>query len=122
MLRFRTPATLYICETILKRLAQDLKDMAALGPSIQEEHAMVGPRHRRVVTHAEQSPVRPAILWMRVVSRASAKVMAGRLVVRRRASSSGPLREGHGGGRYRQNACITLSFTIASRGVEGHHR
>ena len=41
-----TPAKLYSCETILKRLAQDLKDMAAeLGQFIQEEHAIVGQRH-----------------------------------------------------------------------------
>ena len=42
MLRFRTPAKLYSCETILEWLAQDLQDMAAaLGPFIHEEHAMV---------------------------------------------------------------------------------
>ena len=31
-------------------------------------------------------PVNPAALWMRVVSRASARVIAGRIVVSRRAS------------------------------------
>jgi hypothetical protein len=42
-LRFRTPAKLYSCETLLEWLAQDLKDMAAeLEPFIQVEHAMVG--------------------------------------------------------------------------------
>jgi hypothetical protein len=45
-----------------------------------------GARHGRVVTHAVRSPVRPATLWMRVVSMASAKVMAGRMVVSRRAN------------------------------------
>ena len=47
------PAQLYSCETILKRLAQDLEDMAAVpGEFIQKAHAMVGqqhfPRHRHV--------------------------------------------------------------------------
>jgi hypothetical protein len=145
--RSRTPERLYLCDTLLKWLAQDLKDMVAeLGQFIRAEHAMVGQQHvarHRHVASADQPrirdgmvrratsagrdqrrtvPVRPATLWMRVVSRASARVMAGRLVVRRRATSSGPLQEGQGGGRYRQNACITFSFTIASRGVEGHHR
>ena len=41
-----TPAKLYSCEPLLERLAQDLKAMAAaLGPFIQEEHAVVGQRH-----------------------------------------------------------------------------
>jgi hypothetical protein len=37
-----------------------------------------------------RSPVRPAILWMRVVSRASARGIAGRIVVSRRASLDVP--------------------------------
>jgi hypothetical protein len=42
-LRFSTPAKLYIYDTLLERLAQDLEDMAAeLGQFIQEEHAIVG--------------------------------------------------------------------------------
>jgi hypothetical protein len=45
-LRFRTPAKLYIYETLLERLAQDLEHMTAkLGPFIQEEDAVVGQRH-----------------------------------------------------------------------------
>ena len=37
---------LYVYETLLARLAQDLEDMAAeLGPFIREEHAVVGQRH-----------------------------------------------------------------------------
>jgi hypothetical protein len=75
---------------------------AALGPCIQEAHAMVGQRHLarqwylatpdephvgdgvmrgadgRVVTTAVRAPVRPATLWMRVVSRTSARRSAGR--------------------------------------------
>jgi hypothetical protein len=39
-----------------------------------------------VVTNALHSAVRPATRWMRVVSRASARVMSGRMVVNRRAS------------------------------------
>jgi hypothetical protein len=41
----------------------------------------MGVRHGRVVTTAARAPVRPATRWRRVVSRASAKVIAGRLVV-----------------------------------------
>jgi hypothetical protein len=42
-LTLRTPAELYIYETLIERLAQDLQDMAAaLRPFIQEEHAVVG--------------------------------------------------------------------------------
>jgi hypothetical protein len=45
-LRSRTPARLYLHDTFLERLPQDLEDMAAaLGPFIQEAHAVVGPRH-----------------------------------------------------------------------------
>ena len=97
--------------TFLQRLPQHLQDMAAeLGQFIQEQHAVVGQRHLarhghvappispasemvwwgarngRVVTNAVRSPVRPATLWMRVVSMASARVIAGRMVVSRRAS------------------------------------
>jgi hypothetical protein len=40
--RSRTPAKLYVYDTLIERLAQDLEDMtAALGPFIHEEHAMV---------------------------------------------------------------------------------
>jgi hypothetical protein len=43
VLIFSTPAKLYIYDTLLERLAQDLEDMAAeLGQFIQEEHAIVG--------------------------------------------------------------------------------
>jgi hypothetical protein len=113
--RSRAPARLYLCDPILERLAQDPKDMAAaLGPCIQEAHAMVGPatrhpasargprrsaphprwcggaRNGRVVTHAVRAPVGPATLWMRVVFMASARVMDGRMVVSRRASMDLP--------------------------------
>jgi hypothetical protein len=43
--RSRTPARLrlYVYDTLLERLAQDLEDMAAeLGQFIQEAHAVVG--------------------------------------------------------------------------------
>ena len=76
---------------------------AKLGPFIQEEHAIVGQRHlarHRHVAPADQpcirdgmvgdakgasrdpavrSPVRPATLWIRVVSMALARVIAGRI-------------------------------------------
>jgi hypothetical protein len=87
---------------------------AKLRQFIQEEYAVVGQRHvarhrhvaapdqpdirdgvmggrnRRVVTTAVQSPVRPATRWMRVVSVASARVIAGRMAVHRRVSFDGP--------------------------------
>jgi hypothetical protein len=99
----------------LQRLAQPFEHVAAeLRQLIQEEHAvvrqrplarqrhlaaadqpriregLVGARHGRVVTHAVRAPVRPATLWMRVVSMASARVIAGRMVVSRRASLDVP--------------------------------
>jgi hypothetical protein len=41
-----TCGRLYLQDTILERLPQDLQDMAAArGPCIQEAHAVVGPRH-----------------------------------------------------------------------------
>jgi hypothetical protein len=81
---------------------------------IQEEDAVVGQRHvalprhlaaadqldirdgvmgganGRVVTNAVRSPVRPATLWMRVVSMASARVIAGKMVLSRGASIDFP--------------------------------
>jgi hypothetical protein len=46
MLGFRTPAILYVYETLLERLPQALQDVAAaLRPCIQEEHAVVHERH-----------------------------------------------------------------------------
>jgi hypothetical protein len=46
------------------------------------------------VTHAVRSPVRPATLWMRVVSMASGRVIAGRIVVSRRANLDLPAPDG----------------------------
>jgi hypothetical protein len=95
---------------------------AARGPFIEEAHAMVGQghlprlrhvaaadqprirdgvmrgtRHGRVVTNAVRSPVRPATRWMWVISIGSAKVMAGRRVVRQRANIDVPAPGGHAG-------------------------
>ena len=45
-LKLRTPAKLYIYETLLERLPQHLQDMPAeLRELIQKEHAIVGQRH-----------------------------------------------------------------------------
>jgi hypothetical protein len=44
------------------------------------------------VTTAVRTPVRPATQWMRVVSRASGRVIAGKIVVSRRASIDFPAR------------------------------
>jgi hypothetical protein len=52
----------------------------------------MGARNGRVVTTTVWALVRPATRWMRVVSMASARVMAGRLVVSRRASIDVPAR------------------------------
>jgi hypothetical protein len=64
--RFRTPTKLYLCEAILQRLAQDLQGMAAaLGPFIQEEHAVMGQRHlagHRHVTTADQPCTRDGVM------------------------------------------------------------
>jgi hypothetical protein len=92
-----TCGRLYLYDTILKRLAQDLEDVAAaLRQFIQEEHAVVCQRHvarprhlsaadqphiregvmgarkGRVVTNAVRSPVRPAMRWRQVGLMASA--------------------------------------------------
>jgi hypothetical protein len=94
----------HACDVIFQRLAQDLQDMAAaLGPCVLEVHAMVGQQHGAppisptsemvwwegrngwVATTAVRLPVRPARRWMQVVSKASARIIAGRMVVSRRA-------------------------------------
>jgi hypothetical protein len=60
------PAKLYLYETILERLAQDLEDMAAeLGQFIQEAHAIVGQRHvarHRPVPAADQPHIRNSMV------------------------------------------------------------
>jgi hypothetical protein len=57
---------LYIYDTLLERLAQDLQNMAAeLGPFIQEEHAMVGQRHlagHRHVAPTDQPRIREGVV------------------------------------------------------------
>ena len=64
--RSRTPGRLYLCDTLLERLPQDLEDMAAaLGPCIQEAHAMVGQRHvarHRHVAPADQPRIRDGVV------------------------------------------------------------
>jgi hypothetical protein len=107
----RTLARASACDTGLNQLTQHLQDVAAeLRPFVQKEHPMVrqrhlarhwhvahtdqprirdgvvGARHGRVVTNAVSARVRTMTRWMRVVSMASARVIAGRIVVRRRAS------------------------------------
>jgi hypothetical protein len=68
---------------------------------------------------AVRSPVRPATRWMRVVSRASAKVIAGRMVVSRYASTDLPAPGGLGAARYGQNTCIIFTFaSIACSDVD----
>jgi hypothetical protein len=76
----------------------------------------MGARNDRVVTKAVRSPVRPATLWMRVVSMASTSVIAGRMGVSRRASIDSAPPGGRGGGRYGHNAGIRFAFASTSRG------
>jgi hypothetical protein len=65
-LKLRTTAKLYKYETLLERLPQDLQDMAAaLGPFIQEEHAIMGQRplaRHRHVAPADQPCVRDGVV------------------------------------------------------------
>jgi hypothetical protein len=56
-----------------------------------------GARNGRVATTAVRPPVRPATRGMRVVSRASARLIAGNMVVNRRASLDVPAPGGRGG-------------------------
>jgi hypothetical protein len=111
--------TLYLCDAILERLAQDFQDVAcALRPFIQKERAVVCQRHfpghrqlpaadqpdirdgvtegatRHATARAVQSPVRPATRWVRVVSIASRRVIAGRVVASRCAGIDFPARGG----------------------------
>jgi hypothetical protein len=67
-----------------RHLARHRHVVAADQPRIGD--GVMGARHSRVVIKAVRTPVRPATRWMRVVSMASARVMAGRMVVSRRAS------------------------------------
>jgi hypothetical protein len=74
----------------------------------------------RAVTHVVRAPVRPATRWMRVVSIASTRVIAGRRVVSRRASIDWPAPGGQEAGDYGQNARMTFSSSITSRGADGY--
>jgi hypothetical protein len=98
-LELRTLWRLYSYDTLLKRLPQDLQDVAAeLRPLIQKEHAVVGQGH--LAGHGHLSPadqphirdrvVRPATRWMRVVSMASGRGSAGTMVASRRANIDVP--------------------------------
>jgi hypothetical protein len=106
-------ARLYSYDTLLERLAQDLRHVAfELGQFIQEAHAVVRQRHvarhqhlavadqadipdgvmgttRARVTNAVQALVRPAKGGMRVVSRASVGGSTDRKVAGRRGCSGG---------------------------------
>jgi hypothetical protein len=69
-LRSRTPAKLYVYDTLLERLAQDLEDLAAaLGPFIQEAHAVMS--QRRVARHRHMAPADQPRIREGVVGRAT---------------------------------------------------
>jgi hypothetical protein len=58
LLRFRTPAGLYLYDTLLEGLPQDLQDVAAeLRQFIQEEHPVV--RERDLARHRDLTPADP---------------------------------------------------------------
>jgi hypothetical protein len=63
--RSRTPARLYSYDTLLERLAQDFQDVAcALGPFIQEAHAVMRPRYAARQRHlaADQADIRDGVV------------------------------------------------------------
>jgi hypothetical protein len=113
--RFMTPARLYLCDTLLERLAQDFQDVAAeLRQFIQQEHAVVRQRPlagQRHLAPADQPHIRDGVMRGAKGARrderraitgeagdavdaggieASGRVIAGRMVVRRRASIDFP--------------------------------
>jgi hypothetical protein len=87
---------------------------AAEQPDIRD--SVMGARKGRVVTRAVRSPVRTrtATRWMRVVSMALGRVIAGRMVVSRRASINLPAPGGPAGG-YGHNARMAFPVASASR-------
>ena len=102
MLRFSTPARLYLCDTLLQRLPQDLQDMAAeLGELIQEEHAIVGQRH---------------LAWHRHVAATDQPRIRDGMVGRTKGSS----------GDQRRTVSGQAGDAVDARGLnglgEGHHR
>jgi hypothetical protein len=102
-------------DTLIEEWAEDFKNVTSAGQQlIQPPHPMmcqrhvsrqrhlastdqahigdrvVGARKGRVVTKAAWRPVNPATLWIRVVSIASAGLIAGTMVVSRRVSLDFP--------------------------------
>jgi hypothetical protein len=73
----------------------------------------------RVVTSAGRAPIRPATGWRRVVSIASARVIAGRTVVSRRASLDVP---GTGGPRRRRFGTQRLYHVQVYQSRRGNRR
>jgi hypothetical protein len=114
--RFRTCGRLYLYDTLLEGLAQDLRtwrrnsdssskkstplwardtfpSCGRCPPPISPTSEIVrwGARKGRVETNAVQSPVSPAMGWMRVVAKASARVISGRRAVSRRVRLDFPV-------------------------------
>jgi hypothetical protein len=67
------------------------------------------------MVRAVRSPVRPATLWMWVVSMASARVIAGKMVVGPRVSLDVPAPGVPIITRYEHNACMSFRFALAAR-------
>ena len=138
--RSTTRGRLYLYDTLLERLAQALEDLArALWQLMQEQDAMVrqGPLPRQgPLAAADQAdvgdgmvggpegarrdeavrpPIRPATRGMQVVSRASAKRLAGRRVARRRPTIDFPASRVRGARHYGHHACIRFRLASAPR-------
>jgi hypothetical protein len=127
--RLRMLWRLYLYDTLLEGLAQDLQDVAAaLRQLLHKVHAVVRPRHLagqrhpappirptseivwcgarqgRVVTNAVRSPVRPATRGMRVVSRLWPGASPAGWWPAGATASTSPRRASPRGGDHYQNA------------------
>jgi hypothetical protein len=94
---------LYLYETLLEGLAQDLEDMtAALGPFIENEHAVVGQRH--LARHGHVAAADPPGVGNRVMGRAARAGRHQGRAVARQAGDAGDARglDGLGQGPRRQ--------------------
>jgi hypothetical protein len=80
--RSRTCGRLYFCDALLKRLAQNLQDMAAaLRPFIQKENAVVRQRHfagHRHLPATDQPDIRNGVVGSAKRPRRPAALLAGR--------------------------------------------
>jgi hypothetical protein len=76
---------------------------------------MAGAAAEKASSKAAWPSVRPATRGMCVVTRAAARLTAGRIVVSRRASLDVPPRRAPTSARYGHHSCLALTFTSTSR-------